>query len=551
LPLRLDGSSRRLNHPDDKSCDEVDDMADAGAPHSTATAASDHDDSRHRLAAIVDSSEDAIVGKTLQGIITSWNAAAERLFGYSTDEAIGQSVLMLIPEDRRHEETEILARLSRGQRIEHFQTVRRRKDGTLIDIALTISPIRREDGTIIGASKIARDITAQTRAEALLKQQTQRLQTLNQVARLVAQDLDFERIVGTVTDVATDIAGAQFGAFFYNVTDARGDSLQLFKLAGVPRERFEVFGMPRATHVFAPTFRGEATIVSDDIRVDPRYGRNAPHAGIPQGHLPVVSYLAVPVRLPSGEVLGGLFFGHDQPGRFDAETARLIEGIAAHAAVAMDNARLHLAAREEIEQRKAAEHEKELLLHELKHRVKNTLATIQALAANTFRDAPADEKAAFAARVQALAAAHDLLTAHDWGELTVEAVIARAIRPFQDDVAPRFVVEAVDARITAPQALALSLSLHELATNAAKYGALSVPEGRVELSGYRGEDASGRWVEVCWRESGGPRVETPPERGFGTKMIERALSGGQGDSALHFHPEGLVCRLRLGLPADG
>jgi PAS domain S-box-containing protein len=526
-------------------------MADAGTHHHLAARAYDHDDSRHRLAAIVESSEDAIVGKTLGGIITSWNAAAQRLFGYAEHEAIGQSVLMLIPEDRQHEEAEIIARLSRGERIEHFHTLRRRKDGTLVDIALTISPIRREDGTIIGASKIARDITAQKRSEALLQQQTKRLETLNQVARLVAQDLDFERIVETVTNVATDISSAQFGAFFYNLTDARGDSLQLFKLAGVPREQFEVFGMPRATHVFAPTFRGEATIISPDIRVDPRYGKNAPHAGIPAGHLPVVSYLAVPVRLPSGEVLGGLFFGHEQPGRFDAETARLIEGIAAHAAVAMDNARLHLAAREEIEQRKAAEHEKELLLHELKHRVKNTLATIQALASNTFRDAPREEKEAFAARVQALAAAHDLLTSHDWGELTVESVIARAIRPFHDEQNPRFQVTSAEARISPQQALALSLSLHELATNSAKYGVLSAPEGHIAVTTRLGEaEGDGRWVEVDWRESGGPTVVREPVRGFGTKMIERAMRGSQGSAELRFQPEGLICTLRLALAAQ-
>src|SRR5918912_2942625 len=118
------------------------------------------------LAAIVESAEDAVVTKTLDGVITSWNKGAERVFGYTAEEAIGRSVTMLIPEDHPDEEPSIIARLRAGERIEHYETVRVRKDGTLIDISLTVSPIRDSRGRIIGASKIARDITARKRAEA-------------------------------------------------------------------------------------------------------------------------------------------------------------------------------------------------------------------------------------------------------------------------------------------------------------------------------------------------------------------------------------------------
>jgi hypothetical protein len=117
------------------------------------------------LSAIVDSSDDAIISKTLDGTITSWNKSAERLFGYTEAEAVGQSITMLIPKDRLDEEPHIIARLRRGERVDHFETIRRRKDGTPIDISLTISPIRDTDGTIIGASKIARDITDRKRAD--------------------------------------------------------------------------------------------------------------------------------------------------------------------------------------------------------------------------------------------------------------------------------------------------------------------------------------------------------------------------------------------------
>jgi PAS domain S-box-containing protein len=135
------------------------------------------------LAAIVDSSEDAIVSKSLDGVIMSWNAGAERLFGYTPQEAIGQHVSLIIPLDRRDEETIILARLRRGERIDHFDTVRVRKDGTLLDISLTISPVRDAAGKIVGASKIARDITQRKRVERALHESQERF-------RLLADALD-------------------------------------------------------------------------------------------------------------------------------------------------------------------------------------------------------------------------------------------------------------------------------------------------------------------------------------------------------------------------
>ncbi|MCA1576419.1 MAG: PAS domain S-box protein, partial [Acidobacteria bacterium] len=121
------------------------------------------------LSTIIDSADDAIITKTLEGIITSWNKGAERIFGYTAEEAIGKPVLMLIPEDLPDEEPTILARLRRGERIDHYETVRVRKDGSFVDISLTVSPIRGPDGQIIGASKIARDISERKRAEEALR----------------------------------------------------------------------------------------------------------------------------------------------------------------------------------------------------------------------------------------------------------------------------------------------------------------------------------------------------------------------------------------------
>src|ERR1700741_1676751 len=120
------------------------------------------------LASIVESSDDAIISKTLDGVITSWNSGAERVFGYSANEAIGQPITLVIPRDRQSEEREILTRIRRGERINHFETVRQHKHGSLIVVSLTVSPVKDSDGKIVGASKIARDITEQKRNRELI-----------------------------------------------------------------------------------------------------------------------------------------------------------------------------------------------------------------------------------------------------------------------------------------------------------------------------------------------------------------------------------------------
>jgi PAS domain S-box-containing protein len=508
------------------------------------TAREDIEIASRRLAAIVESSEDAIVSKTLDGVITSWNAGAERLFGYSADEIVGRPILTLIPPDRHSEEDEIIGQLRAGKRVKHFETVRRRKDGSEIPVSLSVSPIRRADGTVIGASKIARDISERKRTEELLGGQARRLETLNRVASEISRDLDLDRIVQTVTDIATELTGAKFGAFFYNVLDEAGESYQLYSLTGAPRDAFDKFGMPRNTAVFAPTFAGEGVVRSDDIRLDPRYGQNSPHAGMPEGHLPVVSYLAVPVISSSGEVLGGLFFAHDEPGRFSPEAEALVSAIASQTAVAMDNARLHKAAQAEIEQRARAESAKGLLLNELQHRVKNTMATIQAMAMQTFKAAPREEVNAFISRLHALSNAHDLLTQRDWDLVGVDKVVELATRPFDGKEHPRISWKGPDVQVGSGKALMLAMVLHELGTNAVKYGALSKDGGHVDIEWHL-DDKAERSIHLSWRESGGPTPAMPSSRGFGSRMIERALKAEQGESELEFAESGLICRLRL------
>jgi PAS domain S-box-containing protein len=300
-----------------------------------------------QLAAIVESSDDAIVSKDLNGIITSWNSGAERLFGYTAAEMIGKPVATLAAPDVINEMPRILEKIRRGERVDHFETRRRTKDGKIIDVSLTVSPVRDAAGRVIGASKIARDITSRRRIESERAQLLAReregrkaAELLNRVGSLLNTELSVGKLVQSVTDIATQLVGAEFGAFFHNVLDEKGESYMLYTLSGVAREAFDKFPMPRNTAVFAPTFRGEAMVRSDDITRDPRYGKNAPYYGMPEGHLPVRSYLAAPVVSRSGEVLGGLFFGHSVPGVFSEQQETMLAAVAAQAAIAMDNARL-------------------------------------------------------------------------------------------------------------------------------------------------------------------------------------------------------------------
>lgn len=479
------------------------------------------EESQFRLAAVVQSSDDAIISMTLEAMITTWNKGAERMFGYSEAEVVGKSINMLIPPESEDDEAAIIARLLRGERIDHYETIRKRKDGTLLDVSLSVSPIYDAAQRVIGVSKISRDITLRKRAEAALRrrdeeiramadsipqlawmahpdgnifwynrvwfeytgttlekmqgwgwrsvhdpeilpkvlerwgeslrtgrdfemefplrgkdgqfrwfltrvspmrdehgrvlrwfgtntdvdevrrarlalnEETRLLEILNNTGKAIASELEIEKLVQKVTDSATELTGARFGAFFYTSKNEEGGTFMLYALSGAPREAFDRFGHPRATPLFDPIFKGEGLMRSDDITQDPRYGKWAPHYGMPKGHLPVRSYLAVPVVSRTGAVLGGLFFGHPDTAVFTERSERLVVGMAAQAAIAIDNARLYDSAQREIENRRRVEEElrhaqtqlqrhAENLEHEVADRTARLRETIQELEAFSY-----------------------------------------------------------------------------------------------------------------------------------------------------------------------
>lgn len=195
-------------------------------------------------------------------------------------------------------------------------------------------PVRDKDGRISKWYGTCTDIHDRVQAE-------QAIELANKVGGALSADWDLERIVQTLTEASTKATGAQFGAFFYNVMDEKGDNFMLYTIAGPTNEVFAHLPMPRNTPIFAPTFLGEGVVRSEDITKDPRYGQLAPHFGLPEGHPPVRSYLAIPVISRSGDVIGGLLFGHGEPRRFGETHERAVISFAAQAALAIDNSRLY------------------------------------------------------------------------------------------------------------------------------------------------------------------------------------------------------------------
>lgn len=179
------------------------------------------------------------------------------------------------------------------------------------------------------------------RSDDVVREDARVLEVLHRTGEMLTKELDTQVVLQRVTDAATEVTGAKFGAFFHNAITDEGEAYLLYTLSGAPREAFEQFGHPRPTPVFSPTFRGDPPVRVDDILKDPRYGQWGPHFGMPKNHLPVRSYLAVSVLSRTGEPIGGLFFGHPEPGVFTERSERLAVGIAAQAAIALDNARLY------------------------------------------------------------------------------------------------------------------------------------------------------------------------------------------------------------------
>ncbi|ACO47884.1 GAF domain-containing protein [Deinococcus deserti] len=274
----------------------------------------------------------------------TWRSARhDAIFGYPDghpDWTYTSFIEHVLPEDRERIVQTYESALARGLPWD-FECRVRRADGEVRWIwghGLSLTVQDQSQGHMLG---LVQDITGRKQVEEELRAQAEILATVNRIGQTLSAELELSALVQAVTDAGVELTGAQFGAFFYNTTDRNKETHTLYALSGVPREAFAGYPLPRTTAIFGPTFRGEGVIRVDDVTQDARYGQNAPHHGMPQGHLAVRSYLAVPVIARSGEVLGGLFFGHEEAGIFTERAENVTLGLAAQTAVALDNARLY------------------------------------------------------------------------------------------------------------------------------------------------------------------------------------------------------------------
>jgi len=372
-----------------------------------------------QLASIIESSDDAIVSKTLDGIITSWNQGAERLFGYTAAEAIGQSVMMLIPEDRFDEEPGIIARIRSGERMQHYETVRKRKDGRLVDISLTVSPMRDRSGEIVGASKIARDITDRKYAEARLRDSARQMQELLAAIPAAIYTTDAEGRITYFNQAAVELAGRtpQLGTDEWCVT------WKLYWPDGTP--------LPHDQCPMAVALREGKPIRNAEAVAERPDGTRVPFIPYP-----------TPLRDGDGNIVGAINMLVD------------------------------------ISERKQAETQQRILLNELNHRVKNNMQMLQSLLSSASRKTTNAEALQVlndaTSRIAAMTAAQRVLygtiaaTRFD-AEAFLNAVCETVQQTLPRNIAIRSEA-ATGVELPNDLAMPLALILNELLTNAAKYG---------------------------------------------------------------------------------
>jgi PAS domain S-box-containing protein len=434
-----------------------------------------------QLASIVEFSDDAIVSADINGIIVSWNRGAQRLFGYSAEDVVSKPITILIPPERQDEGPQILDRVRRGEHIDHYETVRQRKDGGLVDIALTVSPLKDTEGKIVGASKIARDITAHKRVERALRAREAELETV------------ISRTPFMLIRCSPDLR-------YRFVSPAYAEMLG--------RRREDVIGRPIVDVIGEQGFKTILPHIKKVLR-----GERAEYEG-------EVHYQTIGKRFLHG------VYTPDKDDR--GEVIGWIGSIL------------------DVTERRRAEAQRDLLIAEVNHRVKNTLATVISIAHQSFSEEKSfeDAQSSFNSRIRALAQSHTRLADANWSGISLETIVRDETAPYRNSSNVNIVGPGV---ILNPKcAVSLGMAIHELTTNAAKYGALSAKTGSIQVS-WESAPAD-REVRITWVERGGPTVNPPQRSGFGRRLLERALASDlNGTVKLDFRKEGLRCLIAFPL----
>ena len=356
------------------------------------------EETRRYLAAIVESSEDAIIGKTLEGIITSWNQGAERMYGYRAEDVLGGSLAFLMPPDRPDELPAILAQLARGEAITRFETERLRHDGQVISVSLTISPIRDPLGTIVGASTIARDITARKQAEVELEHRRQETELLVEIAESLSASLELDTVLQRVVSGAQDLCGSERALIALREPDS--EVLVGRYEIGAPSIAFTGRRIESGQGLGGQVLRTGRPWRTDNYAADPRFSKEHMPGARAAGHL---ATLAVPILI-GGRVEGVLYVSNLAAHPFTERHEEILVRLAVHAAVSIQNAQLYRQAQAELAERQKAEAALARAAAELEQRVEERTADLRRAMAERQRLEEAAQRAEHFALLGRLAA---------------------------------------------------------------------------------------------------------------------------------------------------
>jgi PAS domain S-box-containing protein len=460
---------------------------------------------------------DAVMTTDVQGNVTFLNPIAERMTGWTLREAAGvphERIFRILNEHTRRSAPSPVRSVLRDGNVVGLanHTALICKDGTETPIDDTAAPIRDAKGRLLGAVMVFHDVTLRRRAEAALHEETRILELLNQSGPAIAAQLNLQTLVQNVTDAATKLSGAKFGVFCYSATDQLIGSFSPYALSGVPREAFEILGSSRNAPLFNPTFRGDGVVRFADLTQESDYETVLPRESTSTEGPPIRSYLAVPVISRSGEVIGGLFFGHPEPNMFSERTERLSLGVAAQAAAAIDNARLYEAAQAQIARREQAEaalretdRRKDEFLATLAHELRNPLAPIRQAALISKLAGATEAQKRWSHDVISRQVHHMSLLLDDLLDVSritrgtlqlrkqatelssvVDAAVETA-RPTLDAKRHRLSIDiSQEQTYLSADPLRIAQVLSNLLTNAAKY---TDPEGLIRLTAHRSSDS--------------------------------------------------------------
>jgi PAS domain S-box-containing protein len=485
------------------------------------------------LQSVLDTALDAVVAMDPDGHVAAWNRVAEDVFGWTESEVLGRPLAdLIVPPEHRDAHR---AGLERYNRTGEARILDRRIEISAIDKAGREFPVElaitaaTDQGAPVFIGFL-RDITTRRAAEARLRRQAREAQLLFDVTSLAAATDSFEDALRACLAAICDLTGWPLGhallligselvstSVWHDQTGGAADALR----AATEEIRF------------APGIGLPGMVLESEEPVwiaDADQAHHFPRKGLGLG-----AAFGFPIK-SEGRIIAVLeFFTYDKV-RPDPELMLVVRALGEQVGRVLE--------------RKRTEEHQQLLLHELSHRVKNMLSIVQSVAMQTFKGAaPREAMKAFETRLSALAAAHDLLIAENWEAASIQEIIRKSGMGCGAG-SERIAAQGPDLRLPARAAVSLSLALHELCTNAVKYGALSNETGRIQVTW---DVIDGRGDRLClvWQEQGGPLVHPPQARGFGSRMIERALAAELGGKVeLHFLPEGLRCVIEAPLPGD-